>query len=255
MATAEPPREDLIQWVRRLEARLAIVEQRSPLANTGMSVPAAGEVDVTGLLKILGDLNVTGTATIGGTTAISGATTVSGTSGIQSSNYVAGSAGWKFDGTQLEANTGVIGNGALANPVVPKALNPSATGFGLTTTWAVLASVATTVPAGMTSALVMAAGSMAAYNPNTTGGSNGTGGEYWNCQVSTSPGYGSYSYPIGVSGNGGLASAHTSVAFTLTGLTGGSTLTGQVWGSSSYQAVAANTGNKCSGAFAILWMR
>lgn len=249
MPTGEMPRDDLIKWIRQLESRLAIVEQRSPLANTGMTVPAANEVDVTGLLKILGDLNVSGTATI------SGLTTVSGNSGIESSNYVAGTAGWKFDGTSLEANTGVIGNGALANPVIPHALNPSGTGFGLTTTWAVLASVATTVPAGMTSALVIAAGSMAAYNPNTTGGSNGTGGEYWNCQVSTSPGYGSYSYPVGVSGNGGLASAHTSVAFTLTGLTSGSTLTGQVWGSSSYQAVAANASNKCSGAFALLWMR
>lgn len=214
MPTGEMPRDDLIKWIRQLESRLAIVEQRSPLANTGMTVPAANEVDVTGLLKVLGDLNVTGTADI------SGLTTVSGTSGIRSSNYVAGSAGWKFDGTSLEANTGVIGNGALANPVATSSMTGAATGFAVAMASTKITQASFTVPAGFTKALVFCHVEAGAYN-------SGTGGDYLNIQGAVN----------GVTGGSSqLYAATTEFAAgsavrmsQLTGLTAGGTITAEAW--------------------------
>lgn len=255
MATAEPPRDDLIRWIKQLEQRLAIVEQRSPLANTGMSVPGAGTTQVDGALNVAGNLGVTGAATIAGPATISGLTTVSGTNGIRSSNYVAGSAGWKFDGTSLEANTGVIGDGALANPVNPDRARATGSNYALgAAVWSVAASVLVTVPASRTGLVATCLGYTFTRNMNTTGGSNGTGGDITYAYVGLG-GQASASVGWPLSGNGGFTGAFAGDVFNFAGLTPGSTLTLTMNVSAGYQAIPADTNTRCSVSAGLLWLR
>ena len=234
MATPEPVRDDFSRYLRELERRLAVVEQRSPLANTGMSVPGPGVVQVDGALDVVGTETVDGSLTVGGSLTVSGAAAITGT---------------------LSLPAGIIDNAALANPISASAANPAATGFGLTTSWAILATIDMTVPAGFTVALIHLTGGVFCFNPNATGGADGTGTDAWNVSVATSPGYGSYVYMQGVSGNGGFASAHADVAFRLAGLTPGTVIAVRVWGCSSYQTIAANASNHASASASMLWLR
>lgn len=172
----------------------------------------------------------------------------------------AGTKGWAFNGQRVALGEvilrpGSIGNETLTNPVSASAANPSATGFALTTTYKVLASVDMTIPEGFTRVLVHLTGSLYAVNPNATGGSNGQGGDAWNVQLGTNPGYGSYVYPVGVSGLNGFASAHADVSFALDNLVSGSTIQVQVWGASSYQNVAADPTNVASASASMIWFR
>lgn len=247
MPTAELPR-DFMAELFALKARLAIVEQRSPLANTGMSVPGPGTTQVDGSLDIVGNLDVTGAATI------SGPTTVSGTNGIKSSNYVAGSAGWKFDGTSLEVSDGVVRNGALANPVSPNVANATGSNFALTTTFAEVAGMNVTVPVGYSQLLATVTGFAYALNPNTTGGSNTLGGDILWTYVGLGN-QGSYVYGWGMSGNGGFTSSGAAVSLIYSGLTSGQTLRLATQAASGYQAIAANTSNKASVSATLLFLK
>jgi hypothetical protein len=230
-----------MKWV---EGRISFILEKlnNVLANTGLSVPSPNVTQVDGSLNVVGNLNV------------SGASTVSGTNGIQSSNYVAGTSGWKFNGTSLEANTGVIGNGALANPVTGGATWASSTGFALSTTLTELAGINITVPAGFSQAFGTIGAYVFAYNHNTTGGSNGSGGDaiYAQAQISTSQ---SRANPIGVSGSGGFATSSSGTGYALTGLTPGSTIRLSVYGSSAYAAMASDASNYANAFASVIWLR
>lgn len=54
MATPELPRDDLMKWQRAIEERIAQVEKRDPIANTGLSVPGPGVTQVDGNLTVAG---------------------------------------------------------------------------------------------------------------------------------------------------------------------------------------------------------
>jgi hypothetical protein len=198
---------------------------------------------VDGSLNVVGNLNV------------SGASTVSGTNGIQSSNYVAGTSGWKFDGTSLEANTGIIGNGALANPVIPGVVNLYVSFFGLGFPgYAEVAGIDLTVPNGCTQLQFTGTAAIDCYNPKTTGGNNGVGGDYLYTQIrigsKTSPG----NWATGVSGSNGNATSIRSYSDLLTGLTPGSTVRASIYGSSDY-GIASNSGNLASLSAQLTWLR
>lgn len=242
MATADLPRDDLVKLIRVMQRDIDLLKMQSPLANTGLTIPGTGEVDVTGLLRVLGNL------------IVSGLVTVDATGGIQSSNYVSGTAGWRFDGTSLEANTGVIGNGALANPVIFASPRAAASGFALLTTYRTLASVTVTVPPGMTQLQVFVTARLFVYNPNSTGGSDGAGVDalYVQAQVA---GNSSTATPTGISGSGGFATTVSSDSFTLTGLAPGATVTLAVQGATGFANLAANAGNYASVAAAVSWSR
>ena len=251
-----------IRWKKSIDYRINLLFEKlnNVLANTGLSVPSPGVTQVDGTFNVLGtenvsgNLNVTGSATIGGATTISGATTVSGTNGIQSSNYVSGTSGWKFNGTSLEANTGVIGNGALANPVTPNIVNVRTTGFAIPIPYTEVASINLTVPAGCTRLLANVTAWVQGYNSKTTGGNNGAGGDYIYARVVIGSQQSAANTPTGVSGNGGTATASMGLGALLTGLTPGGTVHIAAQGGTDY-GIAANATNEADFAGTLIWLK
>jgi hypothetical protein len=172
----------------------------------------------------------------------------------------AGTTGWAMDADrvafgEMYLRPGSIGNDSLANPVDGKVGNVSATGFGLTAgSFTELAGQNIIVPAGFTQALVTAGSTVFAYNPNTTGGSNGTGGDAIYAEVAFAGNY-SHANPVGVSGAGGYATSFSAAGFELNGLTPGSTLRLSVYGCSAYQNIAANPDNYANAYASLTWLR
>jgi hypothetical protein len=207
--------------MREVESRIANVEKRDPLMNTGFTVPTANEVDVSGLLLVNGQIHVTGDTTIDGT---------------------------------LSLPNGSVNNAALVAPVDGQAGNVSSAGFALTTSMVELAGQDITVPAGFTHAVGQFGASVFSYNPNTTGGSNGAGGDAIYCQALIG-GLSSHANPVGVSGSSGYATSFSEAGFELTGLTPGSVFRLSVYGASAYQAIAANASNYANAHAGIIWLR
>jgi len=249
MPTADLPRDDFTRWMRELDRRIGLVEQRSAFANSGMSVPGPGVVQVDGNLNVVGSLGVHGPTTIDGTTV------VSGTAGLASSNYSPGVAGWKFDGTSLEANTGVVGDGALANPITPDRIYAAATNFAAPFgSWNQVASTTVAVPAGRTRLVAIVEGYTFIRNMNTTGGSDALGGDLTYAYI----GFGgqntaSVGWPL--SGNGGFTGATASGVFVYTGLTPGAVLTLGLNASTGYQTIPASTYTRGDVSAGLFWLR
>jgi hypothetical protein len=204
------------------------------LANTGLSVPSPGVTQVDGSLNVVGNLNV------------SGSSTVSGSNGIQSSNYVASTSGWKFNGTSLEANTGVIGNGALANPVSPGQAFQGASTFALSVAGSNIITITRTVPSGYTSVVVTAFGRVAATNSTAAKDAlyssvdvNGTGGNQFGNEV--------------LAGDFGSVSAGYSTL--LTGLSAGASVATHLYASTGLAAWASSGSNGADLSVTYLWFR
>jgi hypothetical protein len=180
-------------------------------------------------------------------------------------NLDPGTKGWGMNGQraafgELLLRPGSIGNDSLTSPVDGKVCNVSATGFGLSAgTMTELAFQNLVVPPGFTQALVAAGSTLFAYNPNTTGGSNGTGGDalYVAVQVSA-PGIAtqfSRANPDGLTGSGGYTSTFSNAGFNLTGLTGGSSIRLSVLGCSAYQNLASNPDNYANAYATVTFLR
>lgn len=156
--------------------------------------------------------------------------------------------------TALNLRPGIIGNDALTSPVDGMPGNANGSGFALTPSLVELAGQNLTVPDGFTRAIGSFGGSVFAYNPNTTGGSNGAGGDAIYCQAAIG-GQTSHLNPVGVSGNAGYATSFSNAGFDLSGLTPGSTIRLSVYGASAYQNVAANADNFANAWAALTWLR
>lgn len=175
-------------------------------------------------------------------------------------NLDAGTKGWALNSVraafgELLLRPGSIGNDSLTSPVDGRVGNISAGNFSLTAgSFTELAGQNITVPAGFTQALVTAGASVFSYNPNTTGGSNGAGGDaiycYAACGVQTS-----HANPVGVSGNGGFATSFSGAGFEFTGLTPGQVLRLSVYGCSAYQNIAAHPDNYANAYASVIWLR
>jgi len=224
---------DLVDALVKLTARVKSLEQRSPYTGTGMAPNGLGGVQSTGFDGDLAAGN-------------------------------AGTKGWALNDTDaafgtLHLRPGSIGNESLTNPVDGKVGNVSASGFTLGAgAFTELAGQNLIVPTGFTQALVTAGATVFSYNPNTTGGSNGQGGDavYCYAQVTTPAGaVGSHANPVGVSGSGGYATSFSSAGFELNGLTPGSTLRLAVYGCSAYQNLAANPDNYANAYASVVWLR
>lgn len=139
--------KDIEYSVRLLQEKLNHV-----FDNTGLSVPGPGTTQVDGNLNVLGILNMLGTAI------------VSGTNGIKSSNFATGVSGWNLTGTQVEINTGAIGNSALVHPLAFDGAGGAAINFAIPTTQTVVGSTSSTVPAGMTKMASFVTGLVTGYN-------------------------------------------------------------------------------------------
>jgi hypothetical protein len=230
---------DLVELYARLEARLRAVEARSPFSNSGMHPNGADGVTVDGELRS------------------------SGFDGDLAAGD-AGSKGWAFNDEraaigELFLRPGSISNESLTNPVDGKVGNVSATGFALSPgVLTELAFQTIAVPAGFSQALLTAGATVFSYNPNTTGGSNGAGGDAVYCmvQVTTPAGsQASHANPVGVSGSGGYATSFSAAGFNLAGLSGGDAIRLSVYGCSAYAALAANPDNYANAYGSLIFLR
>ncbi len=59
-ATPQLPRDDFAKWMREIERRMALIEQRSPFTGTGLSAPVAGTTQVDGNLTVVGTFTALG---------------------------------------------------------------------------------------------------------------------------------------------------------------------------------------------------
>ena len=157
--------------------RLEEAERGSPLRAGG--VGAGGIVVKGGSIRILegGNIEVDGEATFGGDTTIGGAIVVTGPATIGGGLDVTGRAGFTGNTTiggaldvtgaarilgTLELPAGIIGNDALASPVLPAVAGASSSIVSFSTTPTVVVAASVTIPAGVTRALVMAIATMSA---------------------------------------------------------------------------------------------
>lgn len=183
-----------------------------------------------------------------------------GDGGIDSDNFVAGTSGYSFkaDGNaefnDLTLRGGIIGNDALAEPVVPQVARLSASGFSLTTTHVNKDSASLTVPSGCTRLLASVQGRLYVVNSNTTGGADGTGTEAIYVRLTVGANQ-STATPTGVSGSFGFASTTGQDAFLLTGLTPGESVTFAVAGKCGYSSIPAYVDNYIIATATLIWLR
>jgi len=211
-----------LQRYLRQQARAAQRQQQSSaFALSGTSVVAADVTEVDGTLNVVGNLNVSGPAVITGT---------------------------------LSLPAGIIDNAALTSPVVLGVVSFTDTGFAVTTSWSDAAATTITVPAGCTQLLATCNAGVYASNPNTTGGSNGTGGDFLDCRVLLN-GSGSAGFAIGLSGSNGFTSSSSSGSFVFSGLTPGATLAISAQSLAGWQALGSNVVNKANINATLVWLR
>jgi hypothetical protein len=260
-----------LQRYLRQQARAAQRQQQSSAFNlSGTSVVAEDVTEVDGTLDVVGSLVVDGTETVNGplavhgTAAFDGATTIGGTLGVTgpttlgAPTTVSGSLGvsgpMTVTGT-LSLPAGIINNDALTSPVVPGYVNVASGVTFTTTTYGNVLSTTVTVPSGVTQLLANAqSGTWCQGNSNTTGGSNGTGGDaiYSRTSIGGVTGEG-LGQPV--LGSGSFGSVNSSLSTLLTGLTPGGTVTLQSQTFSGYQNIPANAGNKLTLTALLIWLR
>ena len=130
----------------------------------------------------------------------------------------------------------------------------SATNFPLTTGSGVKATSALAIPNGMTGAVISVIARAVAFDPNTSGGSNGAGADYLYCQPSIGATNGN-ALPLNVGGSNGSGINVSPLSVVLSGLTPGGTLTLSVSAWSYYLAWAANADNVAELSGIVNWLR
>jgi hypothetical protein len=200
---------NFVQIIERMQRQINVLEQRSPFANTGISVTGPRQFEIDGSMTITGDLTA----------------------------------------------EGKIHNDALVSPVVPGVAREVASGFTLTA--ATLEEKAGTdliVPAGCTRLLAVVAGRCYAVNTRTSGGADTTGTDAIYVSLKLGDGAATLATPTGVSGSGGFATTTSTEAFSLSGLTPGTTLRLGVWCASGYQNLT-HPDNRASYSASLIWLR
>lgn len=175
-----------------------------------------------------------------------------GNQGLDSDNYAEDGSGNAISGFTLNGNTGVakfkdivlydLPNSMLASPTSPEAIYAQTTNFGLSTTLANKLTKTLTVPAGFTKAAITVTCRIFVYNPNTTGGYDGAGGDYLYGQANVQ-GFNGWALPLAVSGSGGSGTNTSTFSTVLTGLTGGGSVLVQAAAQSAFASIAADPGN------------
>lgn len=207
---------------------------RNPFANTSLSAPAPGVLNVDGILQ------------------------GSGFDGDLDTNDV-GTTGWAMSGSKVALpevllRPGSIGNEILTSPSAPQAIYTSAQGFSLSATLTNVLTSTVPVPSGFTKAAVTLTARAYAVNPNTTGGNNGAGGDYLYSQANIN-GFNGYSLPTGVSGGNGAGTNVSTYALVLSDLAAGSSITLQCAAQTGLLSWAANATNTADLSATIVWYR
>ena len=214
MAALPEPWKSLSSRIYKIEETLKGLLNRSPFFGTGMHANGAG--------------------------------------GIDSDNFEADTAGWRLAETpefnDLKLRGGIVGNGALTNPVVPAVAHADAVDFTVPTTANATRATATIpVPDGYTRAMVTAHAHASCFNPNA-------GADYlfvvaW-IQDDTTRGWG---MPVTIGPNESATTSQTATAL-LTGLSGSFTV--KVALSSVNAAFTTSTsGNVCNIDATVLFLR
>lgn len=170
-----------------------------------------------------------------------------------SPNFVAGSAGWALydngngEFNELTLRSGIIGNDALTNPVVPGYLFASANTFGVTTTLTNILTRNVTVPSGCTQLAASVTGRVYATN-------NTAGLDYLYGQANIA-GFNGNALPLAVSGSNGTGTNISPFSVLLTGLTPGSNVAFQMAASTAFASWASNASNVVELSGLLLWFR
>ena len=224
-----------LQRYLRQQARAAQRQQQSSAFNlSGTSVVAADVTEVDGTLNVVGNLDVSGTANFDGNTTIGGNAAITGT---------------------LSLPSGIINNDALTSPVLPGVVNATATGFSVNLAWADAVATTITVPSGCTQLLATCFAEVyCSNNPNTSGGSDGTGTDLLDCRVAL---YGSTSSSFGlaIGGSGGYTTSTSAGSFSIGGLTPGASLAISAQTKSLFQNFGASANNKACITATLIWLR
>ena len=153
----------------------------------------------------------------------------------------------------IAANVASI-NDLLTRVVGPGVIYGTASNFAITTTDTVFKTITVAVPTGYTTAQITATGRVGVYNQNTTGGSNGAGGDYVHVQtvIGAYAGMGLAETVLGIN-----TSAINSATFstTLIGLVAGNTFNVSVKAHTDYQTLAASTNNVAEVSGSVLFLR
>ncbi|MBX7445454.1 MULTISPECIES: hypothetical protein [unclassified Arthrobacter] len=160
-----------------------------------------------------GTLGITGTSTVNGEQTVNGPLTVTGSVALPA---------------------GSVSNDALASPVETATASAGITNYAIDTTATVRASVTLTVPAGFTRAIIIS-------NAVAMGTNSGTTPDYLYCSATVQSVNGGELYTSAPAGIG--ASLASPFQPTLTGLTGGDTITVGVAtraGTATWAAAPAN---------------
>lgn len=242
MAKLPPRQRRMSAIVREQGEEQKRARSSSAFFGTGIHPNGDGGMDLDGTLNVDGEI-----------VARSGV--------VRSGNFKAGTAGWRANADgDLEVNDitlrgGIIGNDALTTPVIPAVVNTIGTGFGLiAAAWSTVSTQTVTVPAGVTQLLAHASGMCFAVNPNNTGGSNGTGGDFIQARVCIGSVNG-LTAGVAVTGSNGQTSVSCSVAALLSDLTPGSTFTITTQAASGIQNFSANGANQANTSATLLWLR
>jgi hypothetical protein len=172
----------------------------------------------------------------------------------------AGTKGWALSSLKaalgaLILRPGSVGNDALTNPLVKQRIRNSATNYAAPSgDWTLVCSVNATVPAGFTGVMAIANGYNFVRNTNTTGGSNGTGGNLVYTQVGFN---GVFTDPEGwpLSGSGGFTGSGVSDTFDVTGLTGGQVLTLSLYVGVGFDTIPADSLTRGFVSAGLFWFR
>lgn len=176
-----------------------------------------------------------------------------GEGGIDSDNYVAGVSGYRFDDdgnaefNDLTLRGGIIGNDALAQPVLPSSAYDYTTNFALTTTAVNIRTKNIAVPAGFTTAAVALTVRVYAIN-------NSAGLDYLFSQANIN-GYNGLALPVPATNGNGSAMNVSTFSTVLTGAALGSTLTLQIAAWTGFGGWSANASNSADLSASIAWYR
>jgi len=203
------------------------------------SLTVGGSLDVTGPMVVDGSETVNGPLAVHGTADFDGATSIGGTLTVV--------------GT-LSLPAGIINNDALTSPVASQVIYGMSTSFGLTTSWVTQCSTTITVPAGFTSCVVSVSARGFATNPNTTGGSNSAGGDFFYVRAVIGGSHG-IGFPTRVLGSGDSVSVVGPFSCVISGLTSGGTFTVTCDVTTMFLSWATNANNTAEVSGSILWFR
>ena len=221
------------------------------LTQLGMTIDSSltigGSETVDGPLVVHGTADFDGATTIGGTLGVTGDATFSGDTSIGGNAAITGT---------LSLPAGIIDNAALASPVVPGYVDIASTvTFTAGGSYYDGTQIDITVPAGISRLLVNAqSGIYCEGNSNTTGGMDGAGADGIYCRTIIG-GVTGQGFATVVLGSGSAGSVFSSRAYTLTGLTPGSTISFATQTKSAFQNIPANAGNKATLSAMLVWLR